>query len=50
LSRLRRRDPVQNHGMFRLRNLVLLWIARKLWSVARPAVQRRLRQRNAPRS
>jgi hypothetical protein len=31
--------------MFRLRNLVLLWIARKLWSILRPAAERRLRKR-----
>jgi hypothetical protein len=31
--------------MFRLRNLALLWIGRKVWSVARPRVQRRLRRR-----
>jgi hypothetical protein len=33
--------------MFRLRNLVLLWIGRKLWAAARPAVQRRLRKRSS---
>jgi hypothetical protein len=31
--------------MFRLRNLVLLWLGRKAWAVARPAIQRRLRKR-----
>jgi hypothetical protein len=31
--------------MFRVRNLVLLWVGRKLWSVVRPAAQRRLRSR-----
>jgi hypothetical protein len=31
--------------MFRLRNLVLLWLGRKLWSVVRPAAERRLRKR-----
>jgi len=31
--------------MFRLRTVVLLWIARKLWSVLRPAAERRLRKR-----
>jgi hypothetical protein len=34
--------------MFRLRNLLLLWIGRKLWSIARPAAQRRLRKRTNP--
>jgi hypothetical protein len=33
--------------MLRLRTLVLLWIGRKLWSVVRPAVVRRLRARRA---
>jgi hypothetical protein len=33
--------------MFRLRTVVLLWIGRKLWSVARPALQRRLRDRRS---
>jgi len=33
--------------MFRLRNLVLLWLGRKLWTAARPALERRLRKRNA---
>jgi hypothetical protein len=31
--------------MFRLRTLVLLWIGRKLWSLVRPAAERRLRKR-----
>jgi hypothetical protein len=31
--------------MFRLRTLVLLWVGRKIWSVARPALERRLRRR-----
>jgi len=31
--------------MFRLRTLVLLWLGRKIWSVARPALGRRLRRR-----
>jgi hypothetical protein len=31
--------------MFRLRNLVLLWVARKLWALIRPAAERRLRKR-----
>jgi hypothetical protein len=31
--------------MFRLRTVVLLWIARRLWSVLGPAVMRRLRAR-----
>jgi len=33
--------------MFRLRNLVLLWVGRKLWAAARPAVHRRLRKRSS---
>ena len=44
--RLRRRRPVHKLAMFRVRNLVLLWVGRKLWSVVRPAAQRRLRSRN----
>ena len=32
--------------MFRLRTLALLWLGRKVWSVARPAAERRLRNRN----
>jgi len=32
--------------MFRLRNIVLLWIGRKAWSVARPAAQRQFRRRD----
>jgi hypothetical protein len=36
---------VQTVAMFRLRNLVLLWVARKLWAVIRPAAERRLRKR-----
>jgi hypothetical protein len=36
--------------MFRLRNLVLLWLGRKIWAAARPAVQRRLRKRSQTRS
>jgi hypothetical protein len=32
--------------MFRLRNLVLLWVGRKLWAAVRPAAQRRLRKRD----
>jgi len=31
--------------VFRLRNLVLLWAGRKIWAAARPALQRRLRNR-----
>jgi hypothetical protein len=31
--------------MFRLRNLVLLWLGRKIWAAARPALQRRMRKR-----
>ena len=42
---LRRNASVQNFRMFRLRNLALLWLGRKVWAVARPAVQRRLRHR-----
>jgi len=34
--------------MFRLRTIVLLWIGRKLWKYAWPAVQRRLRNRTRP--
>jgi hypothetical protein len=34
--------------MFRLRNLLLLWLGRKLWAKAGPAVQRRLRKRKSP--
>jgi hypothetical protein len=33
--------------MFRLRNIVLLWLGRKIWAAARPAVQRRLRKPRA---
>jgi hypothetical protein len=31
--------------MFRLRTVVLLWLARKAWSIAWPVLQRRLRAR-----
>jgi len=30
--------------MLRLRTVVLLWIGRKLWKVARPRLERRLRK------
>ena len=30
-------------AMFRLRTIVLLWIARKVWARVRPALERRLR-------
>ena len=33
-------------AMFRLRTLVLLWLGRKLWAHARPALERRLRRRH----
>ena len=39
--------PSTSYAMFRLRNVVLLWVGRKLWSAARPAVQRRLRKRGS---
>ena len=42
---LRHAIPEHKLAMFRLRNVVLLWVGRKLWSAARPAVQRRLRKR-----
>ena len=41
--------PCRSMDMFRLRNLVLLWLGRKLWAALRPAVQRRLRGRNSAR-
>ena len=30
--------------MFRLRTIVLLWLGRRLWTLVRPAVERRLRK------
>jgi hypothetical protein len=33
--------------MFRLRNLVLLWLGRKVWAMARPKLERRLRSRRS---
>ena len=36
-------SPVQKLCMLRLRTVVLLWIARRLWVLVRPAVMRRLR-------
>src|SRR5688572_11433922 len=40
-----RRCRVERSAMFRLRTLVLLWLGRKLWAIAQPAVRRRLRRR-----
>jgi hypothetical protein len=37
--------PYRTPSMFRLRNLVLLWLGRKAWALARPAIRRRLRKR-----
>ena len=36
--------------MFRLRYVVLFWIARQVWKLARPALERRLRRRSAAQS
>jgi hypothetical protein len=33
--------------MFRLRTVVLLWLARMIWRIVRPALQRRLAARRA---
>ncbi len=44
---MRHAIPEHKLAMFRLRNVVLLWVGRKLWSAARPAVQRRLRKRGS---
>jgi hypothetical protein len=33
--------------MFRLRYIVLFWIARQLWKLVRPALERRLGRRSA---
>ena len=37
----------EKEAMFRLRYVVLFWIARQVWKLARPALERRLRARRS---
>jgi hypothetical protein len=43
-SRLPSAFPAHKGCMFRLRTIVLLWLGRRLWTLVRPAVERRLRK------